>query len=101
MINKTEFIARLAKKGYTKKDAAVIVEDFLLTLREALVSGEGVCMRGFGNFEVKKHAERKSISPATKEICVVPAHMAPKFTAGSILKEEVKAGKIKTSAHSA
>lgn len=92
MLQKQDFITLLAQKGYTKKAADVIVDDFLTTVAEILVSGESVMFRGFGVFEVREHAERESIDPQTKERFTLPSFRAPKFTAGKILKRAVREG---------
>ena len=94
MIYKDEFIERLAKRDYTKKDAATIVQDVLGTITEIMAEGESVMFRGFGTFEVRSRAERESISPSTKERIIIPAYKAPHFTAGKLLKKAVTEGKV-------
>lgn len=95
MLRRNDFIERLAAKGYTKHDAGVIIDDFIRTLEEILVEGESVMFHGFGTFEVREHAAKESINPQTKERIVVPAYRTPKFTAGKLLKREVKEGLIR------
>ena len=95
MLNKTDFIARLAGKGYTKKDAECIVNDFLDTLCEAMVEGETVQFYGFGTFAVRNSADREAIDMKTKERILIPGHKAPKFTPGKLLKRAVKEGIIR------
>jgi len=95
MIQREEFITRLSAKGYTKRDAGVIIDDFIRTLEEALVGGESVMFRGFGTFEVRERAARESMSPTTGEKVKVPAYRAPYFSAGKLLKREVKEGFIR------
>ena len=95
MIRRIDFIDRISKKGYTKHDATLIVDDFLRTLEEALVEGESVVFRGFGTFEVRERAATERISPTTKERVHVPAYRTPYFAAGKLLKREVKEGMIR------
>lgn len=95
MLNKTDFIARIAGKGYTKKDAECIVNDFLDTLSEVMVEGESVQFYGFGTFGVRHSADKETIDLQTKERIVVPGHKAPKFTPGKLLKRAVKEGIIR------
>lgn len=94
MIQQDQFIERLSKKGYTKHDAAIIAEDFIKTLEEALAGGESVMFRGFGTFEVKERAARSCISVHGEEI-TIPPYRAPVFSAGKRLKREVKEGLIR------
>lgn len=94
MLQRNDFINRFAAKGYTKKDSEVILDDFLSTLEEALVSGENVMFRGFGTFEVRDRAARESLSPTTGERVPVPAYRTVHFSIGKLLKREMKTGVI-------
>lgn len=95
MVQRDDFIDRLSKKGYTKHDAAVIMDDFIRTLEEALVEGESVMFRGFGTFDIRERAARESTSPRTKERIVIPPYRAPHFTPGKLLKRAIKEGIIR------
>lgn len=54
MINKEEFVRRFGRKGYTIKDGNVIYDDFINTICECLMDGEGVMLRGLGHFEIRR-----------------------------------------------
>jgi len=95
MLKRNDIIERLALKGYTKKDAGIILDDLVRMITEALVAGESVQIHGFGTFEVKECAPRSTIDLQTKERIVIPAYKAPKFTAGKLLKRAVKEGFIR------
>lgn len=92
MITRDGFIERLSQKGYTKRDAGVIMDDFIQTLEEALIQGESVLFRGFGTFEVHERAEKRVKNPQTKELMVVPSYRCAHFSPGQLLKRKVKAG---------
>ena len=95
MLKRNDLIERLAQKGYTKKDAGVILDDLVLTITEALVNGESVQIHGFGTFDIKECAPRETVDLQTKERIVIPSYKAPKFTAGKLLKRAVKEGFIR------
>lgn len=95
MIQKAEFVERLAKKGYTKHDAGIIAEDFIKTLEEALVEGESVMFRGFGTFDIRERASRESVDPRTQERITIPSYRSAHFTPGKLLKREIKEGIIR------
>lgn len=95
MIQKNDFIDRLAKKGYTKSAASEITDDFIRTIEEALISGEAVSFYGFGKFDVREYGQREVVSPTTKERITVPAFKSPCFTAGRALRRAVKEGFIR------
>ena len=95
MLYKSDFEKRLAKKGYTLKDAALITDEFLKTLEEILVEKESVSFYGFGVFDVRYHKEREAVALNTKEQILIPSFYSPHFTAGKRLKREVKEGVIR------
>ena len=95
MVTRDEFIERLSQKGYTKRDAGIVMDDFIRTLEEALVGGESVMFHGFGTFEVRERAERESSNPQTKERIVIPSYRAAHFTPGKKLKREFKEGLVR------
>ena len=95
MVTRDEFIERLSQKGYTKRDAGIVMDDFIRTLEEALVGGESVMFHGFGTFEVRERAERESSNPQTKERIVIPSYRAAHFTPGKKLKREIIEGLVR------
>lgn len=95
MVTRDEFIERLSQKGYTKRDAGIVMDDFIRTLEEALVGGESVMFHGFGTCEVRERAERESSNPQTKERIVIPSYRAAHFTPGKKLKREIKEGLVR------
>lgn len=90
--NKDEFVRRMAKKGYTIKACGMMVDDFIDTICDILVEGDGVKFRGFGSFEVRDRAARTSVSPATGEKYEIPASKAVHFAVGTNLKHNVRDG---------
>ena len=89
MIKKREFIDLLAQKGYTKKDAEIITDDFVKTVEEILTSGDSVMFHGFGTFEVKSHKPREG-KGLNNEPISIQGYACPKFTAGKQLKRAVR-----------
>lgn len=94
-MNKEGLIDRLSKKGYTKKDASVILDDVFDMITELLAEGETVLISGFGTFDVREHSGREIKTINTQESSYVPPYKLPKFTAGRILKRAVKEGFVR------
>lgn len=89
-MNRTELIAAMAEKmESTKKDAGVALDAFINSVGDALVNGEKVQLVGFGTFEVSERAERIGRNPKDGSQITIPASKAPKFKAGSALKNAV------------
>lgn len=89
-MNKSEFVARVAKKsGQPQTLVAKIVDAALATTEEALKQGDSISIVGFGSLEVKHRAPRKGRNPKTKEEIIIPASKQPVFKPGRTLKEAV------------
>ncbi|EXM39472.1 MULTISPECIES: HU family DNA-binding protein [Ruminococcus] len=89
-MKKAELLAAIAEKnGSTKKNAEAALDAVISTITEALEKGEKVAIPGFGTFEVRDRAAKKSINPATKQPIDVPAKKVPAFKAAKALKDAV------------
>lgn len=89
-MNKTEFVAAVAKKsGLSKKDAEKAVKAFVDTVSEQMVAGDKITIVGFGTFEVSERAAREGRNPKTGEAMPIPASKVPRFKAGKGLKDAV------------
>jgi len=84
-IKREGFVERLNEKGYTKKDAGIIMDDVFGTIAEILVEGGSVMLHGFGTFETIKYAAREMTSVHGGKT-VAPEHRAVKFKPGKLLK---------------
>lgn len=93
-MNKTELIAKMAEKAeLSKKDAEKALKAFEEAVTEELQAGGKIQLVGFGTFEVTERKARVGRNPKTNEEMPIPASKAPKFKAGKVLKDAVKAGK--------
>ena len=94
-MKKKDLVERLAGKGYTKKSATIIIDDFVRVIAEALIEGEEISIHGFGTFYTIDTKPRESIDCRSKERITIPSFKAPKFTAGALLKRWVREGFIR------
>jgi DNA-binding protein HU-beta len=89
-MNKTELVAAIAEKTeLSKKDAEKALKAFTEVVAEELKKGEKIQLVGFGTFEVAERAAREGRNPITGETIKIAASKAPKFKAGSQLKESI------------
>ena len=58
-------------------------------MTQELVEGNAVAILGFGTFDVKKKAERISVSPTTKQRMLVPPKLVLSFKPSSLLRDRV------------
>ena len=74
-MNKSELIQSLANKlNVPVEDAALIVDTFFESMREALLRGDRIEIRGFGSFKIKQYEGYTGRNPKTDEsreiICI-------------------------------
>ena len=89
-MNRSELIEALAKEKNLKIDEATkFVEIFFHTIKEALVTGARVGIRGFGSFTIKSHKGFTGSHPRTAVKIEIGPKRLPFFKAGKELKEFV------------
>lgn len=90
MKSKRDIYKSMAKElGYSNVRSKEAVEYIFDKISEFLADGEKVQLLGFGNFEVREHAERKGRNPQTGKELTIKAKKAPVFKSGTALKELV------------
>ena len=77
--------------GFQSSSAYQIVDIIFRLMREKLMNGDRVEIRGFGTFEVKETKPKPSArNPRTGAVIYVPARRKITFRPGKILKEALK-----------
>ena len=89
-MNKAELVEAIAADtGLTKKDSEAALKSFIENVSKELSKGNDVQLIGFGTFTVSKRAARTGRNPQTGETIKIAAAKAPKFKAGTALKDRV------------
>lgn len=90
-MTKSGLIEKISEKvkNFTKRDVEIIVDKIFDSIKDGLVSGDKIEIRGFGSFKVKEHGARKGRNPKTGEAIDIPAKKTPFFKVGKELKERV------------
>lgn len=92
-MTKSEFVDRVADQaGIGKNEATKAVDATLGVIEETLSRGGEVSFTGFGKFTVAERGARQGVNPQTGERIEIAASKVPRFSAGSALKNAVKAG---------
>jgi len=89
-MTKADLVKKIASEtGILRKDTAIVVDALLEAIKESIVNGEHIELRGFGTFGLKLRKPRTGRNPKTGEKIPVPERVVPtfKFTRG--IKEEV------------
>jgi integration host factor subunit beta len=89
-VNKSGLIEVLSENPVLDSQLAeFVVDEVFNAMTEALVKGDGVEIRGFGSFTVRKYASYTGRNPKTgKNISVSPKKL-PFFKVGKELRERV------------
>lgn len=87
-MNKSELVKMLAENHeIPAEESSVIVNLFFDSVRDALLQGDRVEIRGFGSFKVKGYKGYKGRNPKTGDNVEVPPKRLPVFRAGKELKD--------------
>ena len=90
-MTKAEIVADIAiKTGIEKVAVQAAVEAFMETLKNSLVHGENVYLRGFGSFIIKKRAEKTGRNISRNTTIIIPAHNIPAFKPAKSFVTKVK-----------
>ena len=93
-MTKQEIVDRIAQQtGMEKILVTTVVEAFMENVKEAMIEGHEVFLRGFGSFIIKQRAEKVARNISQNTAIVIPAHSIPAFRPAKIFLDAVKEGK--------
>ena len=91
-MNKSELVKALADQANISLDeATLVVNTFVDSMKDSLLEGGRVEIRGFGSFKVKEYGSYAGRNPRTGEKVAVEPKRLPFFRAGPELKEYLNA----------
>lgn len=89
-MNKSELIRTLAEKNDIPMDyATTVVNTFFQSIKDAMIQGDRVEIRGFGSFKVKDYQGYKGRNPKTGQSVEVQPKRLPFFRPGKELKDHL------------
>ncbi len=90
-MTKAEIVAEIANKtGIEKVAVQATVEAFMDAVKDSMVKGENVYLRGFGSFTIKRRAEKTGRNISKNTTIIIPAHNIPSFKPAKTFVNEVK-----------
>ena len=91
-MNKSELVNALTDQANISLDeATLVVNTFVDSMKDSLLEGGRVEIRGFGSFKVKEYGSYAGRNPRTGEKVAVEPKRLPFFRAGKELKEYLNA----------
>ena len=93
-MTKADIVARIAQQtGVEKAVAMSVLEAFMETVKDSMIAGDEVYLRGFGSFIIKKRAKKVARNISKNTTVVIPPHHVPAFRPSKTFLEAVKEGK--------
>ena len=90
-MTKADIVNEISKNtGIEKVTVQKTVEAFMETVKDSLVDGKNVYLRGFGSFVVKQRAEKTARNISKNTTIIIPAHNTPSFKPAKTFVSEVK-----------
>ncbi len=90
-MTKADIVNEIAKNtGIEKVTVQKTVEAFMDTVKDSMVSGNNVYLRGFGSFIVKKRAKKTARNISKNTTIIIPAHSIPAFKPAKSFISKVK-----------
>jgi len=90
-MTKAEIVAEIANKtGIEKVAVQATVEAFMESVKNSLINGENVYLRGFGSFTIKERAEKTGRNISRNTTIIIPAHNIPAFKPAKAFLSDVK-----------
>lgn len=94
-MTKAEIVQSISEKtGFVREDIATIVDAFLETVKESIVEGKHIEIRGFGTMKVKERKETVARNPRTGEKVIIPKRTVPTFKFSKEFKNSVGKSKM-------
>ena len=89
-MTKAEIVAQISRQSGIEK---TVVESFMENVKESMVAGNEVFLRGFGSFVIKRRAEKTARNISKNTTIKIPAHNIPAFKPAKAFLNAVKENK--------
>lgn len=89
-ITKADIVERVYKEaGFSKKEAAEMVDLIFKVIKDTLARGEKVKISGFGNFSIRDKSTRVGRNPQTGDAMQISARRVLTFKPSQILRDDI------------
>ncbi len=90
-MTKADIVSEIAKTtGIDRVNVLETIEKFMEVVKDSLISGENVYLRGFGSFIIKTRSQKTARNISKNTTIVIPEHKIPAFKPAKSFVEEVK-----------
>ena len=89
-MTKADIVEKIYERvGFSKKEAAAVVESLFEVIKEKLEQGEKVKISGFGNFVINEKRPRKGRNPQTGDEITITGRRVLTFKPSQVLKRAI------------
>jgi len=89
-MTKADLIQAISQEtGIILKDTKIIVDALLDNIKESMINGEHIELRGFGTFKNRVRKARVARNPNTKDLVHLPERVIPTFKFSKFFINEV------------
>lgn len=89
-MGKNELITNIAQKtGLPKASCESVIDTFADEIRDSLINGNKIIIKGFMSFEINELHERSGRNPKTGEICTFPATKSVKCKISKAIRDAI------------
>ena len=90
-MTKADIVAEITKQtGIEKAVVSEVTEAVMENVKDAMVGGDEVFLRGFGSFIIKRRAEKTARNISKNTTIIIPAHNIPAFEPAKTFMAAVK-----------
>ncbi len=90
-MTKAELVNKISiNTGVEKVTALAVVESLMNEIKDTIIKGESVFLRGFGTFKTKKRAKKTGRNIAKNVTIIIPEHYIPAFKPSKDFVKKVK-----------
>lgn len=92
-MTKADLVTEIASRtGINQAEVKIIIEEWMQVIKESLLQGLSVQLRGFGSFIRKKRASKVARNISKNITIEVPAHEVPAFKPSKEFTNQIKKG---------
>ena len=90
-MTKADIVNEISKTtGIEKVIVQKTVEAFMESMKDSMVKGNNVYLRGFGSFIIKKRAKKTARNISKNTTIIIPEHFIPAFKPAKTFTSQVK-----------
>ena len=94
-MTKADIINKISKeKGVDKLQTTIVLEAFMDVVKEKMIDGNNVYLRGFGSFILKRRKQKLARNISKNTTLIIPEHDIPAFKPCKEFIKAVKENKI-------